>query len=203
MKGIQKCDTEGTVYFQEQFPDPDREGQQQDIHMVITTHLFLAKEGSPAGNIWNDLTINYLKKVCQTAKTGKKLSAYDLLLKKTSEVLNTHCRAPGNVKIEWHKDNCLEALEKSEVAPLSQAAPTTSRSRPDWNDTQPLEPRLRPAHFSLTATGNLELKAGLVYYEGFRMRLVDGQFLPQVLSLLNLNCIFFCAVVLIIYFLLY
>jgi len=112
---IQKTtiNTNGTekffVYYQEPFDTNN-----------ITLHCFLAKEGSPAGKIWNEKTISWLLQMVQSRPVTKKKDVKTLLCNSVGDILGKYVKSITNVSLK-SKDPDVEQTNTNNQISLENA----------------------------------------------------------------------------------
>jgi len=67
-------------------------------------HVFLAREESDAGKLWNEITYEFLRSKISQAHTPKKDVLHKLLINKTYDTLKLYTRSPEDVILVWIED---------------------------------------------------------------------------------------------------
>ncbi|GAM20064.1 hypothetical protein SAMD00019534_032390 [Acytostelium subglobosum LB1] len=171
------------IFFHEKSLDSSR----QD-----TFHYFIAKDGSPAGNKWNPITINAIRTKIFSNQV-QRTESLDMILKKNIDHLlkERYCRNPPKVKIVVNNRNgqAPGPDEANAAAPVNvepaaihsevDQDPDIERVKKQWHFDVPEEPYL-PGYITIVpesndeTTYNLDLKSE-VDFNGFNIILVPIQ----------------------------
>jgi len=131
-------------------------------------HVFLAREESDAGKLWNEITYEFLRSKISQAHTPKKDVLHKLLINKTYDTLKLYTRSPEDVILVWIED-VPPTEKKVQGTPRTVQVGTHVRIIPDeWKVDVITAPESPPGHFLLRCGGDISLTHKMDF-DGFRI----------------------------------
>jgi len=164
VKGIVQSES----LYEHDFPAIYFKQQMNSDSEMPTIHVFLAKENTEAGKLWNNITYNYLRGRISKADIPKKDTLHNLLVTKAKEVLKLYTRNPENVTLSWKKEVPIR-MEKIHMNPKKSQFGSIERiTKDEWMTELVTIPEPPPGHFLLKCTGDISLTHS-VDFDGFRI----------------------------------
>jgi len=173
------------IYFREILPQKS----------FPTFHFFLGKEGTPAGNKWNNKTYEMLRTFIYGRIVKDKKPMLDILIENVNYALNLYCKQPQPAKVEVNKnyetekEQIPEPYENAELVMEKNESGIEEVKYSEWiKAPKIIDPKLA-CHFKLIADGDVSLKADKVNFDGFRILLIrkENQFDPPKHDVLRLD----------------
>eukprot|EP01123_Difflugia_compressa_P000152 TRINITY_DN1025_c0_g1_i3.p1 TRINITY_DN1025_c0_g1~~TRINITY_DN1025_c0_g1_i3.p1 ORF type:complete len:404 (-),score=86.30 TRINITY_DN1025_c0_g1_i3:219-1337(-) len=131
-------------------------------------HVFLAKEDSEAGKLWNPITYEFLRQKISQAHTPKKEVLHKMIISKTHDTLRLYTRSPQDVTLVWIHDVDELPVKKYNPPKTVKVGNKQRIATEEWKADIITSPDSPPGHFLLKCSGDVSLTHKMDF-DGFRI----------------------------------